>query len=81
MFNQADDVNICRFIDNLDHHHKILLLLGGLCLLFDNVTNTLIKGFIAAAVGKILELRRERLRELEAPRITKKVTRVEQLCS
>ena len=30
--NQADGVNIFKFIDNLDRHHKVLLLLGGLCL-------------------------------------------------
>ena len=72
MSNQDDGVNICQFIDNLDRHHKVLLLLGGLCLPFDNVTNTLIKRFIAAAVGKIHKLRRERLRELEAPWLTKK---------
>ena len=41
--NQADGVNICQFIENLDRHHKVLLLVGGLCLPFDNVTNTLIK--------------------------------------
>ena len=36
--NEADGVNICQFIDNLDRHHKVvLLLLGGLCLPFDNV--------------------------------------------
>ena len=72
MSNQADGVNLCRFIDNLDRHHSVLLLLGGLCLPFDNVTNTLIKRFIAAAVGKIHKLRRERLCELEAPWLTKK---------
>ena len=71
MSNQADGVNICKFIDNLDRHHKVLLLLGGLCLLFDNVTNTLIKRFIAAAIGKIHKLHLERLRELEAPWLTK----------
>ena len=70
--NQADGVNICRFIDNLDSHHRVLLLLGGLCLPFDNVTNTLIKRFIVAAVGKIHKLRRERLCELKAPWLTKK---------
>ena len=69
--NQADGVNICRFIDNLDCYHKVLLLLGGLCLPFNNVTNTLITRFIAATVGKIHKLRRERLRELEAPWLTK----------
>ena len=40
---QADGVNICQFIDNLDLHHKVLLLPGGLCLPFDNVTNTFIR--------------------------------------
>ena len=70
--NQADGVNICQFIDNLDRHYRVLLLLGGICYPFDNVTNTLIKRFIAAAVGKIHKLRPEKLRELEAPRITKK---------
>ena len=69
---QADGVNICQFIDNLDSYHKVLLLSGGLCLPFDNVTNTLIKRFIAAAIGKIHKLRRERLHELEAPWLTKK---------
>ena len=58
--------NICHFIDNL------LLLLRGFCLSFDNVTNTLIKRFIGAAVGKTHKLRRERLRELEAQSLTKK---------
>ena len=70
--NRPDGVNICKFIDNLDRHHKVLLLLGGLCLPFDNVTNTLIKRFIAAAVGKTHKLHRGRLRELEAPWLTKK---------
>ena len=70
--NQTDGVNICQLIDNLDRHHKVLLLLEGLCLLFDNVTNMFIKRFIVAAVGKIHKLLRERLRELEAPWLTKK---------
>ena len=65
MSNQADGVNICQFIDNLDRHHKVALLLGGLCLPFDNVTNTLIKRFIAAVIGNIQKLCRERLRELD----------------
>ena len=76
MSNQADGVNIYQFIDNLDRNYKVLLLLGGLCLPFDSATNTLIKRFIAAAIGKIHKLCLERLRELEAPWLTKKVTRV-----
>ena len=70
--NQADGVNICQFIDNLDRGHKVFLLLGDLCLPFDNVTNRLTKRFIAAGIGKIHKLRRERLLELETPWITKK---------
>ena len=72
MSNQADGVNKCQFIDNLDRHHKVLLLLGGLCLPFDNVTNTLIKRFIAAVIGKIYKLRRKRSRELKAPWLSPK---------
>ena len=30
MSNQADGVNICQFIDNVDRHHKVLLLLGAI---------------------------------------------------
>ena len=68
-------------VDNLDRHQKVLLLLVGLCLPNDNVTNTLIKRVIAAAVGKIHKLRRERLRELEAPWLTKKYNSFLSLCS
>ena len=70
--NQADGVNIRRFTDNLDRHHEVVLLLGGLCLQSDNATNTSIKRFIAAAVGKIRKLRRERLRERKALWLIKK---------
>ena len=70
MSNQADGVNICWFIDNSYHHHKVLLLLGGLHLPIGNVTNMLIKRFIVAAVGKIHKLCQERLPELEVPWIT-----------
>ena len=70
--NQADGADICQFIDNLDHHHRVLLLLKGLCLPFNNVTNTLIKRFIATAVGNIHKLRQERLCKLKAPWLTKK---------
>ena len=72
MSNQADGVNICQFIDNLDPSSQGTFAFRGFCLPFGNVTNTLIKRFVAAAVGKIHKLRRERLRELEAPWLTKK---------
>ena len=68
--NQRDEVYICNFITNLDRHDKVLLLLGGLVLLFDSETNIQINIFISSAVGKIYNLRQERLRELEAPWLT-----------
>ena len=58
---------IYNFIENLaSGHNKVLLLLGGLALPFDNETNILINRFISSAVGKIHKVRNERLRELEA---------------
>ena len=45
---------------------KVLLLLRGLPLLFDDVTAFLMKRFIASAVGKIFTLHRNTLHELEA---------------
>ena len=72
MSNQADGVNICQFIDNLGRHHKVLLLLGSLCLPFDKKTNMLIKRFTAAAISKIHKLRQERLCELKAPWLSTK---------
>ena len=68
--NQRDGVYICNFITNLDRHNKVLLLLGGLVLPFDSETNIQINIFISSAVGKIYNLRQERLRELEAPWLT-----------
>ena len=65
--NPTDGAYICNFIENLDGHNKVLLLLGGLALPFDNETSILISRFISSAVGKIHKLRNERLRELEAP--------------
>ena len=65
--NQTDGISICNFITNLDGHNKVLLLLGGLALPFDNETNIHINRFISLAVGKIYKFRQERLRELEAP--------------
>ena len=62
--NQDDAINICRFIDNLDRHQGPLFTIR-------QCKNTLTKRFMAAAVGKIHKLRREKLRELEAPSITK----------
>ena len=70
-FNQTDGITMSDFITNLDPHKKVLLLLGGLSLLFDDASVVLIKRFVASAVGKIHKLRTTKLRELEAPWLTK----------
>ena len=57
-------------IVNLDQHHKMLLLLGGLQLPFDNITTNSIKRFVAATVGKIYKIRMEKLHVLGAPWLT-----------
>ena len=64
--NPTGEAYTCNFIENLDGHGKVLLLLGELALPFDNETNILINRFISSAVGTIHELRNERLRELDA---------------
>ena len=58
--NALDGTQICNFISNLDGDSKVLLLLGGLPLPFDNVTAILIKRFISSAVGKIFKLHTNR---------------------
>ena len=62
--NPVNGVQVVNFITNLDQHHKMLLLLGGLQLLFDNITKNPIKRFVAAAVGKIYNIHTEKLHEL-----------------
>ena len=54
--NPLGGTQICNFISNLDGDSKVLLLLGGLPLPFDNATAILIKRFISSAVGKIFKL-------------------------
>ena len=46
-----------NFITNLDAHEKVLLLLGGFSLPFDDASVVIIKRFVASAVGKIKKLR------------------------
>ena len=65
--NSVDGDQIVDFITNLDQHNKMLLLLGGLQLPFDDLTANSIKRFLAAAVGKIYKIRMEKLHELGAP--------------
>ena len=64
--NQTDRICVYKFITKLDGYNKLLLLLGGLTLPFDNDTNIQIKIFISSAVGKINKFHQERLHELEA---------------
>ena len=70
-FNQTDGITMSDFITNLDPDKKVLSLLGGLSLPFDDASVVLIKSFVASAVGKIHKLRTAKLRELEAPWLTK----------
>ena len=64
--NPLNGTQICNFISNLDRDSKVLLLLGGLPLPFDNATAILSKRFMSSAVEKIYKLHRNKLRELEA---------------
>ena len=72
-FNQTDGITMSDCITNLDPHKKVLLLLGGLSLPFDDASVVLIKRFVASAVGKVYKLRTAKSRELEAPWLTKKI--------
>ena len=62
-----DSTQIYNFISNLDRDSKVLLLLGGLSLSFNDIAAILIKGFISSAVRKIYKLQKNILRKLEAP--------------
>ena len=62
--NPVDGSLISNFVDNLDQHSKMLLLLGGLPLPFDQMTVHAMRRFINSAVAKIYNIRTERLREL-----------------
>ena len=65
--NLSDGAQISHVFSSLNRERKFLLLLGGLHLPFDKVTVTMVKRFISSAIGKIHTLRKEMLRELEAP--------------
>ena len=65
--NPSDGTQISHFISSLDIQQKVLLLLGGLPLPFDQVTVTMINRYVSSAVGNIHRLRKEMLHELEAP--------------
>ena len=68
--NLIDDNQIVDFVTTLDQHNKMLLLSGGLQLLFDDLTANPIKRFSAAAVGNIYKIRTEKFHELGAPWVT-----------
>ena len=68
--NPTDGIQIANIIKNLNRQNKVMLLVGGLSLPFDNQTATLVKKFLSSAVGKIYKLRTEKLSELEAPWLT-----------
>ena len=69
--NQTIGITMFDFITNLDLRKKVLLLLEGLSLPFDDASVVLIKRSVASAVGKIHKLRTAKLRELEEPWLTK----------
>ena len=62
-----DSIQIANFIKNLNRQNKVMLLVGGLSLPFDNQTTTPVKKFVSSAIGKIYKLRIKKLREMEAP--------------
>ena len=70
-FNQTDGITMSDIITNLNPRKKVLLLLGGLSLPFDDASVVLIKRFVASAIGKIDKLHTAKLHELEAPWLTK----------
>ena len=69
--NPTDGAYIYNFIENLDGHNRVPLLLRGggrrLALPFDNETDILVIKFILSTLSKIHKLPNERLHEIEAP--------------
>ena len=63
-----------NFITNLDEHHKMLLLFGGLQLPSDNTAIYSINRFVSAVFGKTYKIRTEMLLELGAPWLTNQLT-------
>ena len=71
---QTDGIQIANLIKNLNRQNKVMLLVGGLFLPFDNQTTTLVKKFVSSAVGKICKLRTQKLHKLEAPWLKNKLS-------
>ena len=59
-----------NFITKLDQHNKMLLLLGGFQLPFNNLTANFIKKPVAAGVGKIYNICTKKLHKLGAKWLT-----------
>ena len=72
--NPVDGSLISNLVDNLDQHSKMLLPLWGLPLPFDQMTVHTMRRFITSAVGKIYNIRTERLREVAAPWLSDKLS-------
>ena len=70
MSSQADGVNICQLIDNLDRHREVLLLLGALFTI--RQCSKYVNQEIYSGSCRQNKLHRERLRELEAQWSAKK---------
>ena len=51
--NPINGTEIANFINSLDRQQKALLLLGGLCLPFDQATATLTTRFLFTALSKL----------------------------
>ena len=65
--NPVDISLISTFVANLDQHSKMLLPLRGLPLSFDQMTVHTMRKFITWVIGKIYNIRIDRLWELGAP--------------
>ena len=51
--NPTDGIQTANFIKNLNRQNKVMLLVGGLSVPFDNQTTTLVKKVVSSAIGKI----------------------------
>ena len=67
----VDGLGIVSFLNNLDRANKALFLLGGLLLPFQKQMCIMICKFVSIAVYKIYQLRLAKLREMEAPWLTR----------
>ena len=69
--NEVDGPGIVSLLNNLDCANKALFLLGRLLLPFQKQMCIMIRKFVSVAVYKINQLRLAKLREMEAPWLTR----------